>query len=28
VLEGRFAAFRSQFLEKFASRETLAAAAS
>ena len=28
VLKGRFAAFRSQFLEKFASRETLAAAAS
>jgi len=27
-LEGRFAAFRSQFIEKFASRETLAAAAS
>jgi queuine tRNA-ribosyltransferase len=28
VLDGRFAAFRSEFLEKFASRETLAAAAS
>jgi queuine tRNA-ribosyltransferase len=28
VLEGRFAAFRSGFLDKFASRETLAAAAS
>jgi queuine tRNA-ribosyltransferase len=28
VLDGRFAAFRSTFLEKFASRETLAAAAS
>ena len=28
VLQGRFAAFRSEFLDKFASRETLAAAAS
>jgi queuine tRNA-ribosyltransferase len=28
VLEGRFAAFRSGFLDRFASRETLAAAAS
>ena len=28
ILEGRYAAFRSQFLEQFASRETLAASAS